>query len=240
LILPLRLHIRSTLLIIAATAALLGLGFSTLHLLKDRGTQTAVNTGAADRFAPPGTVPIGGPFTLVNHEGRTVTDEDFAGKYLLVFFGFTNCPDVCPTTLNDIAVALDMLGADAKTVWPLFISIDPERDTPDLMAEYVAAFDPRIIGLTGSAEQIATVAEAYRIFYEKTSVDAYFESDPTQRDTSEPKGDEYFVSHQGQTYLMSPDNDYLTHFNFGASADEMASTIRLALSTLGRPDGEEK
>ena len=233
-----RRRIKGIFLVLGASVALLALAFSSFHLANERGFQARVDAGEAELFAPTGTVPIGGPFTLVDHNGRTVTDEDFAGKYLLVFFGFTFCPDVCPTTLNDISVALDMLGPDAEAVLPLFISLDPERDTPDQMAEYVAAFDPRIIGLTGSADQIAAAAGEYRIFYEKTSVDNYFESDPTRLTRTEPEGDDYLISHQGQTYLMSPDNDYLTHFNFGFSPEEMVSTVRKALAELGPPNIE--
>lgn len=234
-----RRRIKGFFLVLAAGGAFLALAFSSFNLVNEQGFRARLDAGGAELFAPPGTVPIGGPFSLVDHNGRSVTDEDFAGKYLLVFFGFTNCPDVCPTTLGDIAVALEMLGSNAADVQPLFISLDPERDTPDQMAEYVAAFDPRIIGLTGSAEQIAAVASEYRIFFEKTSVDNYFETDPTRRTRIEPEGDEYLISHQGQTYLMSLDNDYLTHFSFGFSPDEMVSTIRKALAELGRPEIEE-
>lgn len=233
-----RRRIKWFFLVLATSAALLALAFSSFHLVSERGSQTRVDAGGSELFAPPGTVPIGGPFSLVDHNGRTVTDADFAGQYLLVFFGFTNCPDVCPTTLGDIAVALDMLGPDAEALQPLFISLDPERDTPDQMAEYVAAFDPRIIGLTGSADQIEAVAGEYRIFYEKTNIDDYFETDPTRLTRTEPEGDEYLISHQGQTYLMSPDNDYLTHFSFGFSPDEMVSTVRRALAELGPPSIE--
>ncbi len=229
-------RIQRVLLVVAACGALLALAFGTFHLVSERGSPVRVDAGGSELFAPPGTVPIGGPFSLVDHNGRTVTDEDFAGKYLLVFFGFTNCPDVCPTTLGDISVALDMLGPDADALQPLFISLDPERDTPDQMAEYVAAFDSRIIGLTGSAEQIAAVAGEYRIFYEKTNTNDYFETDPTRLTRTEPEGDEYLISHQGQTYLMSPDNDYLTHFSFGFSPEEMVSTVREALADLGPPN----
>src|SRR3546814_3262603 len=112
-------------------------------------------------FPEPGTVPIGGPFTLVDHQGRTVTEQDFGNRYLLVFFGFSHCPDICPTTLADIAGTLDMLGGVADAVQPLFVSLDPERDTPERLAEYVAALDPRIVGLTGTPEQIAEIGRAH-------------------------------------------------------------------------------
>ena len=101
-----------------------------------------------------GTALINSEFSLVDHTGKPVTDEDFAGKWQILFFGFTSCPDVCPTTLNDVSLILEELGDGAEQVAPLFISVDPERDTPHVMAEYVANFDPRIVGLTGSPEQI--------------------------------------------------------------------------------------
>src|SRR3546814_15123737 len=102
-------------------------------------------------FPEPGTVPIGGPFTLVDHQGRTVTEQDFGNRYLLVFFGFSHCPDICPTTLADIAGTLDMLGGVADAVQPLFVSLDPERDTPERLAEYVAAFE---IGRASCRERV--------------------------------------------------------------------------------------
>lgn len=107
---------------------------------------------------------IGAPFTLVNAAGHTVTDRDFRGKYMLIYFGYTFCPDVCPTTLNALAGALEKLGPRADRVQPLFITVDPKRDTPSIIGQYTAAFGARIIGLTGTSEQIATVEKEYRVY----------------------------------------------------------------------------
>ncbi len=159
---------------------------------------------------------IGGPFELVDGSGRTVTDKDFRGKYLLVFFGFTHCPDVCPTALSEIALTLDALGEVADKVQPLFISVDPERDTPELMGEYVAQFHPRIMGLTGSPDQVADVAKAYRVYYKKSIPEEEIgKEDPF-----------YVMDHSAITYLMSPDGDFLKHFSHGTAPDEMAAAIR--------------
>ncbi len=163
--------------------------------------------------AVPGTaVDVGGPFTLVAHTGKTVTDADFRGKYLLVNFGYTFCPDVCPTTLQKMALALDELGDDAAAVQPLFITIDPQRDTREVLAAYVAAFDPRIIGLTGSPQQIADVAKAYHAYYAK--VDA------------KDGGDDYLMDHSAFIYLMGPDGRFLTALPYQKSPQEIAETIR--------------
>jgi protein SCO1/2 len=107
---------------------------------------------------------IGGPFTLVDSNGKAVTDRDFHGKYLLVYFGYTSCPDVCPTTLNEITSALDSLGAKAARVQPVFVTIDPHRDTPSVIRQYTASFGPRLIGLTGTPEQIAAVEKEYHVY----------------------------------------------------------------------------
>ncbi len=107
---------------------------------------------------------IGGPFTLEDGAGKTVTDADFRGKYMLVYFGYTFCPDVCPTTLNDVAQAMDKLGARADRVRPVFITVDPGRDTPEVVRQYTAAFSPRLVGLTGSQAQITAVEREYRVY----------------------------------------------------------------------------
>jgi cytochrome oxidase Cu insertion factor (SCO1/SenC/PrrC family) len=130
-------------------------------------------------------------FSLVDHTGNPVADEDFAGKWQLVFFGFTACPDVCPTTLIEVSAVLEELGDDAEQITPLFISVDPERDTPEVMAEYVANFDPRIVGLTGSPEQIKQAAQAFRAYYVKVE------------QKNQPDG--YTMDHSAFLYLMGPE-----------------------------------
>jgi protein SCO1/2 len=110
---------------------------------------------------------IGGPFAMTEHNGRAVTDKDYAGKAKAIFFGFTYCPDVCPTTLARLTVLMEKLGPDAEKLQVILVSVDPGRDTPEVLKAYLAAFDPRIIGLTGTTEQLAKFAKSYRVFYER-------------------------------------------------------------------------
>lgn len=173
--------------------------------------------GALDRLVPKaairsiGEATVGGPFTLTDQNGRRVTDQEWRGKYLLVFFGFTFCPDVCPTALQVTASALDKLGAKADRVVPLFISVDPERDTPEMMARYVASFHPRLVGLTGSADEITAVARAYRVYNRKS------------KDEKSAAG--YTIDHSSIVYLMGPDGKFVTHFTHTTSPDAMAAAI---------------
>ena len=124
-------------------------------------------------------VPIGGPFRLTSHEGRTFTDEDLKGKPFAVFFGFTHCPEVCPTTLYDLTQDLAALGKDADKMRVAFITVDPAQDTPELMKTYLGSFDPRIVGLTGTEEEIAAVAKAYKIYYRKVPTESGYTMDHT-------------------------------------------------------------
>jgi len=110
---------------------------------------------------------IGGPFAMTDHNGRAVTEKDYASKAKAIFFGFTYCPDVCPTTLARLTVLMEELGPDAEKLQVILVSVDPERDTPDVLKSYLEAFDPRFVGLTGTPDQLAAFARNYRIFYEK-------------------------------------------------------------------------
>src|ERR671931_247225 len=114
---------------------------------------------------------VGGPFRLVNQDGQTVTDQDFKGRPFLVFFGFTHCPDVCPTTLFEVSEILRALGPDADRTRALFITVDPERDTPTVIKDYLSSFDPHLSGLTGDPAAIAAVAKAYRVYFKKVPLD---------------------------------------------------------------------
>ena len=162
------------------------------------------------------TAKIGGPFELVDHTGKTVSDADFRGKHMLVFFGYTYCPDVCPTTLHTIALALDELGEDAEAVQPLFISVDLARDTPEVLADYVSAFHPRIIGLTGTREQVAKAANAYGASYARVA----------------PVGqsDDNFMNHSILVYLMGPDGELLALFLPDTDPKDLAEAIRTSLA----------
>jgi len=154
---------------------------------------------------------VGGPFTLTGTDGKTVTDGNFRGRYMLVFFGFTHCPDICPAELQVIAQALDKLGDKASKVVPVFITVDPQRDTPKVMAEYVRSFGPNFVGLTGTPDEIAAAAKAYRVAYSKI-------------ENKDSTGD-YTLDHSALVYLMGPDGKYVTHLSYGESAEEMAERL---------------
>jgi protein SCO1/2 len=154
---------------------------------------------------------VGGPFTLTDQTGATRTDADFRGKLMLVYFGYTTCPDICPTDLMQIGLALDQLGAAAADLQALFISVDPERDTTDVLAKYVANFSPRILGLTGTPEQIRAAADAYKAYYARYTP---------------PDGAVYLMDHTGFIYLMGRAGEYLGFFPPGTTADRMVEIIR--------------
>lgn len=181
----------------------------------------AVLPGGLERLLPRpgamsvGTAQVGGPFQLVDHTGKRVTDRDFRGKYLLVFFGFTFCPDICPTALQVMAAALEGLGAKAERITPVFITVDPERDTPEQLASYVSSFHPRLVGLTGSAEEIAAAAKAYRVYYKKSK--------------DEKSSAEYTMDHTSIVYLMGPDGAFVTHFTHATSAETMKARLAQVL-----------
>ncbi len=179
------------------------------------GRQWLVGTGAPtpSSEATPSIPTIGGPFTLVDHDGNTVTDAAFRGRYMLIYFGYTYCPDVCPTALGATGEALDMLGEAGDSIVPLFITVDPQRDTPAALKDYVGHFHPRMVGLTGSAKQIVDVAKAYRVYFAKVVEEGADE-------------DAYLVDHTAITYLMGPDGGFLTHFAHGTTPETMARRIR--------------
>lgn len=158
-----------------------------------------------------GQAQVGGPFELVDGDGRTVTDEDFRGEYMLVYFGYTYCPDVCPTELQNMTRAMDLLGDAAEEVRPVFITVDPERDTPEVVGSYVENFHPRMVGLTGSPEQIDKAAKEYRVYYKKSESGS---------------ASEYLMDHTSIVYLMGPDGDFLRHFGYGTSPEDMAEGVR--------------
>jgi protein SCO1/2 len=162
-----------------------------------------------------GKEPIGGPFTLVDHTGKPRTDADFRGKLMLVYFGFSFCPDVCPTDLMAIGQAVDKLGPGGDSVQPLFVTVDPDRDTPAHLADYVPFFHSRLLGLTGDAAQIRDAARLYRVFYAKVPIEG---------------AAEYTVDHSGFIYLMDRDGKYLGFFPPGTPSDRMVAVIKAHLS----------
>ncbi len=163
-----------------------------------------------------GTALVGGPFSLTDQTGRRVDEKDFLGKYMLVFFGYTYCPDVCPTELQVMSAALDSLGAKGDSIQPIFITVDPQRDTPEVMKQYVANFHPRLLGLTGSAEEIAAVAKAYRVYYSKVE--------------SNTGPDAYLMDHSSIVYLMDRDGRFLKHFTYSTDSAALAKDLAEAIS----------
>lgn len=164
--------------------------------------------------APLAGAAIGGPFTLVDQDGRTVSDRDFAGRYMLVYFGYTFCPDVCPLDVQKMATALRAFEkrdpARAAKVVPIFITVDPERDTPAVLKAFVSAFHPRLIGLTGSVAQIDAAKVAYRVYAKKAGA---------------PGAADYLVDHTAMTYLMGPDGKPISFADHGVTADQVAADL---------------
>ncbi len=158
---------------------------------------------------------IGGPFELTDHNGNAVSNKTFAGKYMLVNFGFTYCPDVCPTGLTEISSTLELLGSEADKITPIFITVDPARDTPEQLKEYISFFHPRLVGLTGSERQIKSVTKAYRVYFAKVENKAP-DADP----------EDYTVDHTALTYLMGPTGEFKQHFGQGTDAAQMAKRIK--------------
>ncbi|MBG6173917.1 protein SCO1/2 [Labrenzia sp. EL_208] len=170
--------------------------------------QTAGNENSGGLIEP--LAAIGGPFELVNGNGETVTDATFAGKPTVLFFGFTYCPDVCPTTLSELQGWMDALGDDAEKLNYAFVSVDPERDTPEVMRDYVWAFDKRITPLTGSREQVDAMIKAYRVYAKKVPLD---------------DGD-YTMDHSAAVYLMNADNKFVGTIAYQEAEDTALPKLR--------------
>jgi protein SCO1 len=153
---------------------------------------------------------IGGPFKLVDQNGREVTDQDLKGRPFLVFFGFTHCPDVCPTTLFEVSEIFRALGPDADRTRALFITVDPERDTPAVIKDYLSSFDPHLSGLTGDPAAIAAVAKSYRVYFKKVPLD---------------QGG-YTMDHTAIVYLMDKDGRFVSPFSLKRTPDAAAADLR--------------
>ncbi|MDA0782658.1 MAG: SCO family protein [Rickettsiales bacterium] len=159
-----------------------------------------------------GEVLIGGSFSLTNQDGETVTDKDFLGKYMLVYFGFTNCPMICPTDMNNISLSIAGVGEEmAEKIQPIFITIDPKRDTVENIKPFIANFHPKFQALTGTPEQIASVANAYRVYYKEAQAEDL---------------QEYLMDHTAYIYLMGKDGKYIGHFNHGQDISEIISGLK--------------
>ena len=173
--------------------------FGVILLITGRGAGPIAQTTAA----------VGRAFELTDQEGRTVTDRDLKGHPFLVFFGFTNCPDVCPTTLFEVSEILRALGPDADKVNAVFVTVDPERDTPDQLKDYLSSFDPHMRALTGSPATISAVAKAYRVYVKKV-----------------PQENGYTMDHTAIVYLMDKDGRFVAPFNVKRRPAEAAADLR--------------
>lgn len=196
---------RRSILLFAVLVLAVAMGVAAYALF---GRQTPGESGS-------GTALVGGPFSLTDQSGKRVTEKDFAGKYMLVFFGYTFCPDICPTELQVMTAALDSMGPKADKITPVFISVDPDRDTPEVLRSYVENFGPRLVGLTGSAEEIAAVAKAYRVYFAKAGKEG---------------SEDYLMDHSSIIYLMGPDGRYVKHFTYTADAPGLARDLNAALT----------
>jgi protein SCO1/2 len=199
---PSRFH-----LIFASLALLAALLIAGTAYYVARPTSLATSTGTAL---------VGGPFSLTDQTGRKVTDKDFLGKYMLIFFGYTYCPDICPTELQVMSAALDNLGAKADDIQPVFISFDPQRDTPEVLKQYISNFHPRLVGLTGTPEEIAAAAKAYRVYYNRVE------------NSSGP--DAYLMDHSTITYLMDKQGKFLKHFSYSTDAAALSQALEKIIS----------
>lgn len=162
------------------------------------------------RDGSPTSSAIGGSFTLTDQDGKTVTDADFKGKPILVFFGYTHCPDVCPTTLFEVSEVLRALGSDADKAQALFVSIDPERDTPQVLKDYLSSFDPHLRGLTGNVEQVTAAEKTYRVYAKKVP----------------GTNGEYTMDHTALIYLMDKQGRFVAPFNLKRKPDDAAADLR--------------
>jgi cytochrome oxidase Cu insertion factor (SCO1/SenC/PrrC family) len=158
---------------------------------------------------------VGGPFTMTDQDGRRVSEKDFLGKFMLVFFGYTYCPDVCPTELHVMSAAVAQLGKAADTIRLVFVTVDPERDTPEVVKSYVENFAGDMIGLTGSPEDVAAIAKAYRVYYQKTPIAG---------------STDYMMDHSSIVYLMGPDGKFVKHFTYSTDAKALADGIAAAVA----------
>jgi protein SCO1/2 len=200
---------RTTTIALALAGVLAGAGLGMLALRAPSST-TDAETQVTGKAA------VGGPFSLVDQTGKRVTDKDFRGHYMLVFFGYTSCPDICPSGLQVMSAALDKLGPRGADIVPILITLDPQQDTPQKLASYIKSFSPRLIALTGTDGDIAATAKAYRVFFQKI---------PDEQDPSH-----YSIDHSGLFYLMGKDGALLAPIPHTTDVDQFVQEIDKALS----------
>lgn len=202
-------------LIIAIMAALSVIAVIAIFTWRSMTPTPDVAFGTVTSVKIPAKIAVGGPFRLTGHHGKPVADTDFRGQFMLISFGYTFCPDVCPTTLQTISAAMDSLGADSAALQPIFITVDPERDTVDSLSTYVDSFHPKLIGLTGAKAETDKIASLFKVYHRKVNAE---------------EGDDYTIDHSAFIYLMGPDGKFLTMFRHNASPDALAQDIRLFLN----------
>ncbi len=200
---------RSSLVITLCVAAGLFIAGASLFLFPQA---FGLNPTPGPQVKTSGKALIGGPFSLVDHTGKRVSEKTYAGKFMLVFFGYTNCPNLCPAQLQVMSLALKALGEKAKRIQPIFITLDPQRDTVAVMARYIKDFDDTLIGLTGTPGEIRSVTKSYRVFY-------------SREEDKSPTGD-YLIELTGIIYLMDERGEFVKHFSFGVRPDELAAGIK--------------
>ncbi|EOY07161.1 hypothetical protein SCA6_001289 [Theobroma cacao] len=178
---------------------------------KKRHIEEISNASKAVKEGPSaGKAAIGGPFSLINHDDKPVTEKDFLGKWTMIYFGFTHCPDICPDELQKLAAAVDKIKEKAGIeIVPVFISVDPERDTTEQVREYVKEFHPKLIGLTGTSDEIKKVARAYRVYYMKTA----------------EEDSDYLVDHSIVMYLMDPNMEFVKFFGKNSDVDSLTDGV---------------
>lgn len=197
--------------LLLAVAIGLTVGFLTVQII-ERWT-----TDSGDRPVPLRGIPgIGGPFRLTSHRGERVDETTFRGKVQILFFGFANCPDVCPTALNLMSELLDRLGSDARQFQPIFVTVDPARDTTEVLARYVAAFHDSIVGLTGSDTEIATIAKAFRVYYEKVTIDSALG---------------YVIDHTASIYVLDREGVFRATLDIHQAPDDALAVLRRFIAT---------
>jgi cytochrome oxidase Cu insertion factor (SCO1/SenC/PrrC family) len=159
---------------------------------------------------------VGGPFTMTNHLGQRVTEKDFLGRYMLLFFGYTFCPDVCPTEMQVMTAALEQLGSKADAITPVLVTVDPARDTVEVMKSYVSNFHPRLVGLTGTEAELKNFTQAYKAYYKKVE--------------NAKRPQDYLMDHAALIYLMGPDGNFIRHFSYTTDADKLAAELEATLA----------
>ena len=202
----------------------------------------AESSQSAEKDEESGEADIGGPFTLTDQMGRIRTDLDFRGKVMIVFFGFTNCPDICPVTVATLSSLMELLGDKAAQVVPIFITVDPTRDTPEVMKAYLQNFDSRIVALTGNTKSIKEVADNYKAYFAKSAKKADDSGIPAVPDSQTIEGHaahgahgehgaarseaDYLMDHSGYIYVMDQEGKYVKHFPYNVSEQELVDELK--------------